>query len=132
MSAAPVNLDRIREVWNAHENGESYSSIAQRMGLSRARVNQLSKQYEDYISKKQFYDVVMPIVDVDLGTATRIYNALRRNFGNGISLYDALDKSDDEYMKCRNIGVKSLSAVSKLREHRDDPQYRMKEIKLSI
>lgn len=132
MSAVPVNLDRIREIWNAHENGESYSSIAQRMGLSRARVSQLSKRYEDYISKKKFYDVVMPIVDVDLGTATRIYNALRRNFGNGISLYDALDKSDDEYMKCRNIGVESLSAISKLREHRDDPQYHMKEIKLSI
>lgn len=132
MSAVPVNLDRTREIWEAHTSGESYSSIGQRMGLSRVRVGQLSKQYENYISKKPFYDVVLSVVDIDLATASRMYNALCRSFGNGVSLYDALAISDDDCIKLRNVGVKTLSIVSKLREHRDDPQYHMKKIILSI
>ena len=132
MSAVPVNLDRTREIWEAHANGESYSNIGQRMGLSRVRVAQLSKKYENYISKKPFYDIVSSVVDTDLATASRMYNALCRSFGNGVSLYDALDISDDDCIELRNVGVKTLSIVSKLREHRDDPQYHMKEIVLSI
>ena len=132
MSAVPVNLDRTREIWEAHTSGESYSSIGQRMGLSRVRVGQLLKQYENYISKKPFYDIVSSIVDTDLATASRMYNALCRSLGNGVSLYDALGISDDNCIELRNVGVKTLSIVSTLREHRDDPQYHMKEIILSI
>lgn len=132
MSTIPVNLDRTRGIWEAHANGESYSSIGQRMGLSRGRVLQLSKEYENYISKKPFYDIVSSVVDINLAAASRTYNALCRRFGNGVSLYDALDISDDDCVELRNVGTKTLSIVSKLREHRDDPQYHMKEIILSI
>ena len=66
MVSVPKNFDRMKEVYDAYERGETFASIAQRMGVSRVRVHQLLDKYNDYISKKPFYDLVIEITGADL------------------------------------------------------------------
>lgn len=131
MVSVPKNFDRMKEVYDAYEKGEPFTSIAQRMGVSRVRVHQLLDKYNDYISKKPFYDLVIEITGADLTLSTRVYNALYKYNDRPISLYDALSDGK-RYSNYRNIGAKTSSAIIELSQHRDEDIYKtsMREIAL--
>lgn len=122
--------ERSQKIADMRKQGKTFREIGEVFGFSTERARQL---YKEYLATEKFNQSIMsaPNTDVvkclyfaqqdlhfDTRLATRTYKCLLRSgyFRNGYDDTSMFNLSDDQLLKIRNFGVKSLILLRKAQD----------------
>lgn len=115
------NKQRDKEIYEARQKGETYTSIGRRYGISTERVRQICVKAEYNIKHKEHLNSD-PLwhaclrVALCRDAASKVYNILRRNGFTSIEELKSTNLSDDDINNIRNVGPKIATFIRNIIE----------------
>lgn len=116
--------ERAMDIYNRHNNGESFSSIAESYGISRCRASQIFNKTKMKVEALNtpldlnilidFLYIAAEKLGIDHSMSIRTYNCLRRYRIRTVE--DFMKTTDDELLQIRNMGPKSVDFCLKAKE----------------